>query len=86
MPIMSYTSRSCQLAVGQMSLTVGTSTILRHGGAHAEVLVMAVAVELIHHLKTRLPAHVIEAGDIHEVVEGQFVAAVFQQRLRTWRA
>lgn len=46
----------------------------------AEVLVMAVTIHFINHFKTRLLAHVIQAGDVHEVVEVQFVTAVFEQR------
>ena len=51
-------------------------------GAHAKVLVVAVAVDFIHDLEAGLLAHVIKRGEVHEVVKAQLIAAILQQRLR----
>jgi hypothetical protein len=49
-------------------------------GFDAEMLVMAVTSEFIDHLESWLLTHLVEAGDVHEVVKGQLVFAVFQDR------
>ena len=83
---MSKISRSCQLAVGQIGERCHHRIVFRDAHFQAQMDRERHGVKLVDNLEARLVAKVVDAGDVEQVIEGEFFLAKFRDLLQVARA